>query len=248
MKVSIITATYNSEKTLHDTLVSVESQTHPDIEYIIIDGVSKDNTLELVNKVSSRVTKIVSEKDKGIYDALNKGIELATGDIIGFIHSDDILARPDVIASVVNQFESTEADVVYGDLVFIDREDTSKVKRYWRSGEFKTSKIALGWAPPHPSFYMKKELYRDNGLFDLTFRIAADYDQMIRILQRGHVKVSYLPEVIVNMRLGGESTKIENTISSTKEIIAIMKKHNINWRLAIIYRKLAKLTQLFKKS
>ncbi|MDK9606497.1 glycosyltransferase family 2 protein [Lelliottia wanjuensis] len=248
MKVSIITATYNSEKTLRDTLISVEAQTYHDIEYIIIDGASTDGTLNLVKQLSSRVTKIVSEKDKGIYDALNKGVELATGDVIGFIHSDDILARPDIIESVVKEFKRTNADLIYGDLVFIDRDNTKKIKRYWRSGPFKKSKLGLGWAPPHPSLYMRKQLYREDGLFNLIFKIAADYDQMIRVLQRDNISVTYLPETIVKMRLGGESTKIENSVSSTKEIIEIMKKHNINWRLAIFYRKFVKLLQLFQKA
>ncbi|MEL4869147.1 glycosyltransferase family 2 protein [Pantoea agglomerans] len=247
MKVSIITATYNSEKILADTLNSVESQTYQNIEYIIVDGASTDGTLELINRLSSRVTKIVSEKDKGIYDALNKGVKMATGDVIGFIHSDDILANPDIVEKIVNEFHFSNADLVYGDLVFIDRENTSKIKRYWRSGEFRKSKISFGWAPPHPSFYMKKKLYQDNGLFDLNFKIAADYDQMIRMLQRDNIKVSYLNEIFVKMRLGGESTKIENAISSTQEIISIMKKHQINWRFAILYRKLAKCMQLFLK-
>lgn len=247
MKVSIITATYNSEKTLLDTLLSVESQTYPDIEYIIVDSVSTDGTLDLVRKNSSRVTKIVSEKDKGIYDALNKGVEMATGDIVGFIHSDDILARSDIIEKIVDEFKCSGADFVYGDLVFTDRNITSRVKRYWRSGEFRKTKISFGWAPPHPSVYMKKQVYQNDGLFDLNFKIAADYDQMIRILKRDDIKVSYLNQVIVKMRLGGESTKIENTVSSTREIISVMKKHKINWRFAILYRKLVKSLQLFLK-
>ena len=248
MKVSIITATYNSEKTIRDTLESVEAQTYKDIEYIIVDGGSTDQTLTLVDSVSTRVSKCISEKDKGIYDALNKGVQLASGDIVGFIHSDDILARPDIIASIVAEFERADADVVYGDLVFIDRERTDKVKRYWASGTFKKFKIALGWVPPHPSFYMKRSLYIEDGVFDISFKIAADYDQMLRILKRDDVKISYLPEVIVKMRLGGESTKIDNTVLSTKEIARVMGMHNINWRVAMVYRKLSKFMQLLSKS
>jgi glycosyltransferase len=248
MKVSIITATYNSEKTLRDTLESVEVQTYKDIEYIIVDGASTDKTLNLVDNVSTRVNKCISEKDKGIYDALNKGVQLASGDIVGFIHSDDMLARPDIIESVVAEFERANADVVYGDLVFVDRERTDKIKRYWCGGVFKKFKIALGWAPPHPSFYMKRSLYLENGLFDTSFKIAADYDQMLRILERENIKVSYLPQVIVKMRLGGESTKIDNSILSTKEIARVMGMHNINWIVAMAYRKFTKLMQLFSKA
>lgn len=247
MKISIITVTYNSEETLRDTLESVESQTYKDIEYIIVDGASTDNTIELVNNCSTRVSKCVSEKDKGIYDALNKGLMLATGDVIGFIHSDDILARPDIVEIIAREFQDKKVDVVYGDLIFVEKEKIDRVKRYWRSGSFKKYKILLGWAPPHPSFYMRRDLYLDNGFFDLSFKIAADYDQMIRILRRDNLKVSYIPEVFVKMRLGGESTKIDNAISSTKEIVGVMKKQKINWRLAIITRKISKLVQLFSR-
>ncbi|WP_441546129.1 glycosyltransferase family 2 protein [Citrobacter freundii] len=245
MKVSIITATYNSEKTLRDTLESVECQTYNNIEYIIVDGASSDKTLQLINEISTRVSKCISESDKGIYDALNKGVSLSTGDIVGFIHSDDILANPHVIESIVRKFQETNADIVFGDLVFVEKKRIDKIRRYWRSGTFKKIKLSLGWAPPHPSFYMKKSLYQEDGLFDLSFSIAADYDQMTRVLKRNDIKVVYLPQVFVKMRLGGESTKINNAISSTNEIIAVMKKHNINWVVAIVVRKLSKLTQLF---
>lgn len=245
MKVSIITVTYNSEKTLRDTLESIELQTYKDIEYIIIDGGSTDNTLKLINEVSTRVTKCLSESDNGIYDALNKGINLSTGDIIGFVHSDDLLARPDIIETIVSRFHETKADVVYGDLVFFEKNQTDIIKRYWRSGPFKRSKLSLGWAPLHPSFYMRRELYKDDGYFDLSYRIAADYDQMVRILKRDDIKVIYVPQVFVKMRLGGESTRIDNAISSTKEIVEVMKNHNVNWKIAIIIRKISKLMQLF---
>lgn len=248
MKVSIITATYNSEKTLRDTLESVEVQTYKDIEYIIVDGASTDQTLNLVDSSSTRVSKKISERDKGIYDALNKGVQLASGDIVGFIHSDDILARPDIIESVVAEFVRTNSDIVYGDLVLVDRERTDKVRRYWSGGMYKKFKIALGWVPPHPSVYMKRSLYLDDGLFDISFKIAADYDQMLRVLKRENVKVSYLPQVIVKMRLGGESTKLDNSVLSTKEIARVMRMHNINWCIAMLYRKVSKFTQLFSKA
>lgn len=248
MKISIITVTYNSEKTLRDTLESVESQTYKNIEYIIVDGGSSDHTIELVNNCSTRVSKCISEKDQGIYDALNKGINLATGDVVGFIHSDDILARPDIIELIAREFQHSQADIVYGDLVFVEKENINTIKRYWKSGPFKKYKISLGWAPPHPSFYIKRDLYLDNGFFDLSFRIAADYDQMIRMFRRDNVKVSYIPEVFVKMRLGGESTKIDNAISSTNEIVRVMKKQKIKWQFAIFVRKISKLTQLFSKT
>lgn len=248
MKVSIITVTYNSEKTLRDTLESVETQSYKDIEYIIVDGASTDNTIQIVNEFSTRISKCISEKDKGIYDALNKGISQASGDIIGFIHSDDVLAQPNVIEMIVNEFQQKQVDIVYGDLVFVEKTKLNVVKRFWKSGPFQKYKIALGWAPPHPSFYMKRELYLDDGLFDLSFKIAADYDHMLRFLRRDNVKVSYLPHVLVKMRLGGESTRFDNAALSTKEIIGVMKKQKINWPLAIIFRKLSKVTQFFSRA
>ncbi|BEH72967.1 glycosyl transferase [Edwardsiella tarda] len=248
MKISIITVTYNSEKTLVDTLMSIESQSYKDIEYIIVDGLSSDQTIKLIDRVSTRVSKCISEKDNGIYDALNKGIHLATGDVVGFVHSDDILADADVIENIAAEFERSKADVVYGDLIFIDRDNVNHIRRVWKSGPFKKELLELGWVPPHPSFYLRRKLYIDNGLFDTSFRIAADYDQMIRILKRNDVTVSYLPKVLVKMRIGGESTKLSNAIVSTKEIITIMKKNNINWYFAIVYRKMSKIMQMFFKN
>ncbi|HED3040464.1 TPA: glycosyltransferase, partial [Citrobacter freundii] len=148
MKVSIITATYNSATTLSDTLLSLDLQSYNDIEYIIIDGASRDSTLELINSVSRRVTKIISEPDKGIYDALNKGIRAATGDIVGFLHSDDLLAYPDAIADVVDEFIKSQCDAVYGDLDYVSKDNISNVVRRWRSGNFKRFKMQLGWMPP----------------------------------------------------------------------------------------------------
>ncbi len=157
MKVSIITVTYNSEKTLRDTLELIELQTYKDIEYIIIDGGSTDNTLKLINEVSTRVTKCLSESDNGIYDALNKGINLSTGDIIGFVHSDDLLARPDIIETIVSRFHGQKR-MLYRCIWFFRKNQIDIIKRYWRSGPFKRSKLSLGWAPPHPSFYMRREI------------------------------------------------------------------------------------------
>ncbi|EBS8661253.1 glycosyltransferase [Salmonella enterica] len=243
----MITATYNSQDTLKDTLLSVEQQDYPDIEYIIIDGGSSDQTLQLIKKYSTRVKCLISEKDNGIYDALNKGVKLATGDIVGFIHSDDILASPQVISNIVNKFKGNTADIVYGDLLFVDREKPDIIHRFWHSGEFKKSKLRYGWAPPHPAFYIRRELYKKYGCFDLIFKIAADYDQMLRLLLVPYLQIIYVPEVFVKMRLGGESTKLNNALLSTKEIIAIMRKHNINWQVAILTRKLSKLWQIFSK-
>ncbi|EFH8831938.1 glycosyltransferase, partial [Escherichia coli] len=171
MRISIITATYNSEKTLLDTLLSLEKQTHSDIEYIVVDGASKDNTIELIKSKCTRVSTIICEPDNGIYDALNKGIQAASGDIIGFLHSDDLLAYDDAIADIVKTFESSGCDAVYGDLEYVAKNDTTKRIRLWKSGSFSRLKMKLGWMPPHPSFYMKRDCYSQFGCFSLDYRI-----------------------------------------------------------------------------
>ncbi|MGG5835840.1 glycosyltransferase family 2 protein, partial [Huaxiibacter chinensis] len=226
MRVSIITATYNSEKTLADTLLSLEKQTYKNIEYIIVDGASKDNTLELVRKKCSRVSKIISEPDKGIYDALNKGINAATGDIIGFLHSDDMLAYDNVIEDIVSVFKSSDSEAVYGDLEYVGQEDTRKRIRLWKSGEFSRNKMKLGWMPPHPSFYMKRSCYQEHGGFALNYRISADYDSLLRYIYTKRVSVSYLPKILVKMRVGGISNRSLRTMfCKSKEDIKIMREN-----------------------
>ncbi|NRN30294.1 glycosyltransferase family 2 protein [Photorhabdus heterorhabditis] len=247
MKISIITATYNSEKTIADTLLSLEKQTYQNIEYIIIDGASKDSTLTTINKNSTRTTTIISEPDKGIYDALNKGIDIATGDVIGFLHSDDLFAYPEAITDIVATFEQHKCDAVYGDLQYVSRSNINNVVRHWKSGKFHPKKIQYGWIPPHPTFYMKRELYNLWGGFSLSFKIASDYDSMLRYIVDYNAKLQYLPKIIIKMRVGGESSRLENSVPGSKETIQIMRNHNIFWPIALIYRKISKLSQFLKK-
>ncbi|MDM3003067.1 glycosyltransferase [Citrobacter sp. CK188] len=248
MRVSIITATYNSEKTLADTLFSLENQTYQNIEYIIVDGASKDNTLDLVREKCSRVSKIISESDKGIYDALNKGINAAAGDIIGFLHSDDMLAYDNVIENIVNAFKSSGSDAVYGDLEYVGQEDTGKRIRLWKSGIFSRNKMKLGWMLPHPSFYMKRSCYQEHGGFSLSYRISADYDSLLRYIYTKRVTVSYLPKILVKMRVGGISNRSLSTMfCKSKEDIKIMKSNGIVWPLALAFKNLSKLPQFIKK-
>ena len=173
MKVSIITSVYNNEKTIEDAIKSVLSQTYPNIEYIVVDGASKDGTIDVIKKYEDKISTFVSERDKGIYDGLNKGVSLATGDIIAFLHSDDIYENENIITEVVEHFKSTNTDSIYGDLVYVDKEDTSKIFRYWQSGEYTFKKLSNGWMPPHPTFFVKKEFYDKYGKVDLDFVIAA---------------------------------------------------------------------------
>lgn len=247
MKVSIITATYNSAKTLTDTLLSLDLQTYVDIEYIIIDGASRDSTLELINNQSRRVAKIISEPDKGIYDALNKGIQVATGDIVGFLHSDDLFAYPDVISDVVNKFKEDSCDAVYGDLEYVSKDNTSNIVRRWKSGEFKRFKMQLGWMPPHPSFYMKRELYLKWGGFNLEYKISADYDSLVRYLWVNNATVKYLPRVLTKMRVGGMSNRsFSNIVQKSKEDIKVMRNNGLLWPVVLVCKNFSKLPQFFK--
>lgn len=216
MKVSIITACFNSAATIRDTIESVLSQGHDDIEYIIIDGASTDNTLEIVKEYSSRIAKIVSEKDQGIYFALNKGIQLATGEVIGILHADDMYNSNFVVASVAEQMKLVDA--VYGDLQYVDRTNANKVIRNWKSGQYHAGMFRKGWMPPHPTFFLKKRCYDQFGLYDTSFKTAADYELMLRMIHKLGVSVAYIPEVLVKMRVGGVSNKsLKNRIKANRE-------------------------------
>lgn len=248
MRISIITATYNSEKTLLDTLLSLEKQTHSDIEYIVVDGASKDNTIELIKSKCTRVSTIICEPDNGIYDALNKGIQAASGDIIGFLHSDDLLAYDDAIADIVKTFESSGCDAVYGDLEYVAQNDTTKRIRLWKSGSFSRLKMKLGWMPPHPSFYMKRDCYSEFGCFSLDYRISADYDSLLRYILKQRISIAYLPKVLVKMRVGGISNRSASSmINKSMEDIRAMKQNGIIWPIALAYTNLSKLPQFIKK-
>jgi glycosyltransferase len=249
MKVSIITATYNSAETINDTLQSLNVQSYHDIEYIIIDGASKDNTLAIIKQQGSRVITIISEPDKGIYDALNKGIQTATGDIIGFLHSDDLFAYPDVVKDIVATFVDSHCDAAYADLEYVSKDDTDNIIRLWKSGLYSRDKLKNGWMPPHPTFYMKRDLYEKYGLFDLSFKIAADYDSLLRYLWTHNVKMTYLPKVVMKMRVGGASNRsLKNIIQKTKEDINALKNNKIFWPSALFIKNFSKIRQFIIKN
>ncbi|MEZ9207068.1 glycosyltransferase family 2 protein [Vibrio splendidus] len=248
MKVSVITATYNSSKTVLDTLKSLNEQTYSDIEYIIIDGGSSDNTVSVIKEHCSKVASIVSEPDKGIYDALNKGISAATGDIVGFLHSDDLLAYPDAIKELVETLQREKTQAVYADLEYVSKGDTSKVIRKWTSGAFEKQKLRSGWMPPHPTFFMKRDLYIKHGMFDLDLKIAADYDSLLRYLWSNNVTASYLPKVVTKMRVGGASNRsLANIIEKTKEDIQALKNNQLFWPSALFIKNVSKIPQFFKR-
>lgn len=246
MKISIITVTYNSAQTLEDSINSLNSQDYSDIEHIIIDGASTDSTLRIIEKYKHRVSIFLSEKDNGIYDALNKGIALATGDIVGFLHSDDLFADDGVLSQIATEFSKNNIDAVYGDLNYVSRFDTTKTIRRWVSGTSKRYKFRNGWMPPHPTFYMKREHYLSLGSFDLKYSISADYESIIRYLWKNNLCATYIPKVFINMRVGGESNRsLANIWKKTKEDINVMIKYGINPIRGIIFKNLSKISQFF---
>lgn len=249
MKVTIITVCYNSAKTIEDTIRSVVSQKYPSIEYIIIDGLSKDNTLDIVNKYSGKISKIVSEKDKGIYDALNKGISLATGDIIGMLHADDLYINEFVIEKVVAKFVQEKSDALYADLVYVDVLDTNKITRVWKSGKYSPDKFKWGWMPPHPTFFVKPACYKNFGTFNLALRSAADYELMLRLIHKHKISLSYLPEVIVKMREGGLSNaSVTNRVKANNEDRKAWEINDLKpYFFSLFLKPIRKIPQFFQK-
>jgi len=216
-KITIITVSFNSAQTIGDTLKSVAAQAHPNIEHIIVDGASTDQTINIVEGFP-HVAKCISEKDEGIYFAMNKGIAMASGDIIGILNADDLYADDEVIAKAAAIFQDPAVDATYADLVFVDRDDVSKVVRTWKSGPFKRASMYNGWMPPHPTFFVRRSIYEKYGLFNTILRSAADYELMLRFLLKHQINLSYIPETIIKMRQGGKSTaSISNRIKANWE-------------------------------
>lgn len=218
MKVSIITVVYNGVATIRDCIESVLGQTYPDLEYIVVDGKSTDGTAELIQNYGDRVTRFVSEPDKGLYDAMNKGIGMATGEIIGFLNADDLYRHNDVVKHIVQRFAETGADGVYSDMLYVDRNDLNKIKRYWASGTYKHGDFLWGWMPGHLSFFARKRVYDQYGLFRLDLKSAADYELMLRFIHKNRISLAYLHEITVVMREGGVSNaNLGNRVRANKE-------------------------------
>ena len=250
MKISLITVTFNSGGTLRDTIQSVLSQTYYDIEYIIVDGHSQDNTVDIIKEYEPLFDgrlKWISEKDQGLYDAMNKGFQMATGDMVGIINSDDLLAEATAIEKVIDCFEGhKDIDCVYADLYYVSQYDTSKIVRHWITG--KQRSFSKGWHPAHPTFYVKREIYSKYGLFDLDFKFAADFELMLRLVEKEHIRLFYLPEPLVRMRLGGTTSKNLTTIRKGNiECLNAFRKNGIPVSVLYpFYRLLPKLKQYFQ--
>lgn len=246
-KISIITATYNSAKTVTDTLASIACQDYPAIEHLIVDGLSRDNTLQIA-KGFPHISKVISEADRGLYDAMNKGIAAATGDIIGILNSDDFYTNPQVLSKVVSHMEANGTDLLYADLEYVDPVNTSKVVRVWKARPFPKTRFFNGWMPPHPTLFVRREVYEKFGVFNLDFRFAADYELMLRLMHKNQVSVCYLPETLVHMRAGGLSNaSLRNRWKANREDRKAWAVNGLRPRFyTILMKPVSKILQYFR--
>ncbi|MBC7536757.1 MAG: glycosyltransferase [Ferruginibacter sp.] len=249
MKVTLITATYNSQKHLEDCIVSVINQRYKNIEHIIIDGKSKDGTVAILEKYNTHIAKWISETDRGMYDAINKGMEMATGDIIGILNSDDMLDSDEVMGWIVNAFKEQQVDSIYGDLEYVDPTDTNKIYRIWKGKEYNRSLFRSGWMPAHPTFYFRTELFKKYGGYENHYFSAADYEFMARYLYKFKISSYYLPKLIVKMRRGGQSnSSFRQRFRANRRDYLAMKKNNIPFAFVVsILKPLSKVHQYYKK-
>ncbi|RKT45270.1 glycosyltransferase family 2 protein [Thiocapsa rosea] len=248
MKISVITATWNCAGTLGDCLASVAGQTHAEREHLLIDGGSTDGTLAVLEAHRAGLAVLVSEPDGGIYDALNKGIGLASGDVVGFLHADDVYADTRVLARVADAFADPTVEAVYGDLAYVAKEDTGRMIRYWRSGAYRPERLRWGWMPPHPTLYLRRSLYADFGVFDTRYRIAADYDLMLRMLTRMTGRVVYVPELLVRMRVGGVSNRsVGKILRKSWEDYRALRANRVGGLGALAWKNLSKVPQFFRR-
>jgi glycosyltransferase involved in cell wall biosynthesis len=226
LKISIITVCYNSEAFIASAIDSVLSQSYSNIEYIVIDGNSNDSTLSIIQSYGDCIAKVVSEPDEGIYDAMNKGINLATGDVIGILNSDDFYIDNFVLAQVSEVFANSEIDACYADLIYVHQQDTNKVLRYWKSRTFVPGLFKRGWMPAHPTFFVRREIYEELGNFDLSYKFQADFELTMRFMEVYRIKTEYIPKIFIKMRVGGKSNNsIINIVKGNIEAYKACKKN-----------------------
>ncbi|RFF27876.1 MULTISPECIES: glycosyltransferase family 2 protein [unclassified Wenzhouxiangella] len=251
MKISIVTVTFNALGTIQDCLNSIDAQDGPDIERIVIDGASKDGTLDLLRRRESHIDTIISEPDEGIYDALNKGINLASGDVIGFLHADDVLASASTLSRIARSFTNPSVSAVYGDLQYVHPDETDRVVRYWQPRPFSLQRLKWGWMPPHPTLYVRREWYDRIGRFDTSYSIAADYHHMLRLFGHPDFRAVYIPKVLVKMRVGGASNKsIGNIIRKSQEDLRALQETGVGalgGYGALAWKNLSKLGQFWNR-
>ena len=248
LQVSVITAVKNRASTLGACLRSVQAQSWGHVEHIVVDGGSTDGTLGVLAASRAHLAKLICEPDRGVYDALNKGIRAASGDVVGFMHADDEFASDHALEHVVQAFADPRVEAVYGDLVYVRRNDPSRIVRYWRAGRYTRSQLANGWMPPHPTFYVRRDVYRRFGGFDTRYKIAADYENMLRILWRGGVQAAYVPEVLVRMRMGGVSNRLLNMFVKSREDYFALRENGIGAIHALVLKNVTKLPQFVVKT
>lgn len=244
MKISIVTVCFNSVRSIADTLASVDAQTHPDIEHLLIDGASRDGTMNVIGAHARKWRRAISEPDRGIYDAMNKGLAQATGEFVGFLNADDTLVDPDAIARLAEAATNTTCDALYSDVEYVRANDVAEVVRHWRSGNFSRDRLARGWMPPHPTFYVRRALLASVGRFDADMRIAGDYDFMLRVLTRPSVSLVHVPGVMVRMRMGGASNRSPAALwrKSVEDLIAL-RRNRVGGLGTLVCKNLRKLPQ-----
>lgn len=248
LKISIITVSYNSAATIKDTIQSIASQNHPNVEHIVIDGASKDATVEIV-RASQSVARMVSEPDKGIYDAMNKGISLASGDVIGTLNADDFYVDETVLSQVAEVFADPNVEACYADLVYVRQADTSKIVRYWQSQNYRYGLFRRGWMPAHPTFFVRKSVYEELGNFDLEYKLQADFELTMRFLEIYRINTKYVPRIWVKMRMGGASNQsIFNVIKGNVEAYKACKKNHVPISIAFNFVKVfSRIPQFFRR-
>lgn len=247
LRISVVTAVLDRARVVGDCLRSVLEQTHPDVEHVVIDGGSTDGTLDVVRAHAARVAHLVSERDGGLYEAINKGIAAATGDVIGTLGADDVYAAPSTLARVAEAMQGG-ADACFGDLVYVDA-DNGRVVRTWRASPFRPGRFARGWMPPHPTFFVRRDVYARLGGYDTRFRIAADYELMLRYLERARVSVVYVPETLIRMRVGGASNRAGNLArKSAEDCLALLKNGYLAAPGIVALKNLRKLPQLLPRA
>ena len=244
IRISVITAVYNNRDTISTALDSALRQAGVNLQLVVIDGGSTDGTLDVLRSYADRLDVLISEPDRGIYDALNKGIQRASGEVVGFLHSDDLFADPGVLSRFAAVFADPEVGAVYGDLVYVRKDNPDQVVRYWRAGVFSGRRLRWGWMPPHPTLYVRRHVYEQHGLFDTSFRIAADYDFILRTLGKAGVGVRYIPEVLVKMRVGGASNRsLRNILRKSSEDLRALRRNGVGGVGALMWKNLSKLPQ-----
>ena len=249
LKISIITVSFNSVETIRDTIKSIISQDYENIEYILIDAGSTDGTLDIIKEYEGYINYFSSEEDDGIYDGMNKGISVASGEVVGILNSDDFYPNSYIVSNVARTFEKTNCDAVYGDLVYVKFYDTDKILRYWQSGNYSVKKIKNGWMLPHPTFFVKREMYEKYGYYNTELKSAADYEMILKLLYKQNINVFYIPMILVKMRMGGKSNaSIMNRIRANKEDGLAWTENQLNKPLFVRIKKpLQKIKQFFLK-